>query len=234
MISCALLTRLMLISLDLYAVKQPASTSAAGSTASYAGGKMARSSTFVSSGALGVTRHIGKAEASLLCPAAACAVRHPYIVFDYSGTSAARRAPDCEAPAPVFLGARAVPDLNVIRAYVGSSIPISWKTNALRLPRGGVCRQGGGRYRGPVRCKNDKRRHAAVVPLLCLGYDHPCCARPVLVQRDHADHAPSLRFHNQGLVRHLGLLCGNVPVFFVLPAGCRPSWRCVVVSALCC
>lgn len=221
----------------------------------HAGGKMARSGIFVSSGALGVTLGILAGQSGSvpllvpLLPLALCGIL--IFVFDYSrnvGRPAAR-FPIVSALLP-FSWVLALCLISiVIRAYVGSSIPISWKTNALLtlLPSMGAC--AGKAAGGYLADRFGAKTTGAVtlllsVPLLCLGYDHPvlCTAGILLfnVTMPITLCAVASGFpYNPGLafgLTTLGLLCGNVPTFFfVLPASSAPAVMalCIVVSALC-
>ena len=219
----------------------------------HADGKMARSGIFVSSGALGVTLGMlaGQGGVPLYVPmllVALCGVL--IVLFDKSlrgGRPAARFALNGALPFSAVLALCLFSV--VIRAYVGSSIPIAWKTTALLmlLPSVGAC---AGKAAGGYLADRFGARTTGVVtlllsvPLLCLGYGNPalCTAGIVLfnvtmpitlcaVASGFPDH-PGLAF---GLTT-LGLLCGSVPTFFfVLPGNAAPAVMavCIAVSALC-
>lgn len=213
----------------------------------HANGRMARSGIFVSSGALGVSLGIlaGQGGVRPLVPALLVALCGVLIfVFDKSRFG--------ERPAARFAIANALPPFSavlalclfsvVIRAYVGSSIPIAWKTTALLtlLPSIGAC--AGKAAGGYLADRFGARTTGAAtlllsVPLLCLGYGHPvpCTAGIVLfnVTMPITLCAVASGFpRNPGLsfgLTTLGLLCGSAPTFFfALPAAAAP-----IVTALC-
>jgi len=220
----------------------------------YADGKMARSGIFVSSGALGVSLGILAGQGGgvpLLVPMLLVALCGALVFAVDKGLQG-------ERPAARFALTGALPFAAVlalclfsvvIRAYVGSTIPIAWKTTALLmlLPSAGAC---AGKAAGGYLADRFGARITGVVtlllslPLLCLGYGNPvlCTIGIVLFNvtmpitlcavATGFPHHPGLAF---GLTT-LGLLCGSVPTFFfALSGAAAPAVMavCIGVSALC-
>lgn len=220
----------------------------------HAGGRMARSGIFVSSGALGVSLGIlaGQGGVPPLVPmllVALCGVL--IFVFDKSlrGERPAARFALTGALLPFSAVLALCLFSIVIRAYVGSSIPIAWKTTALLtlLPSVGACagKAAGGFLADWLGARTTGAMTLLLsLPLLCLGYGNPilCTIGIVLFNvtmpitlcavASGFPHHPGLAF---GLTT-LGLLCGSVPTFFfALPGGAAPAVMavCIAVSALC-
>ncbi len=221
----------------------------------HAGGKMARSGIFVSSGALGVTLGILAGQSGsvpLLAPLvllALCGVLILVLDCSRNGERPAARFPIANAALPFSWVLALCLVSIVIRAYVGSSIPIAWKTTALLtlLPGVGAC---AGKAAGGYLADRFGAKTTAVVtlllsvPLLCLGYGYPvlCTAGLLLfnVTMPITLCAVASGFpHNPGLafgLTTLGLLCGSVPTFFfALPIAATPAVMalCITLSALC-
>ena len=220
----------------------------------HADGKMARSGIFVSSGALGVSfGALAGQSGSIpvyvpLLLVALCAAL--IAVFDkHRGEPAAARFFTADARRPVPWVLALCLFSIVIRAYVGSAIPIAWKTTALLglLPGAASCL---GKAAGGFLADRFGARRTGVAtlllsaPLLCLGYASPVlCAiglalfnvtMPITLcaVASALPHSPGLSF---GLTT-LALLCGSVPMFFfAFPAAIIPAVAaaCIAVSALC-
>ncbi|OQB20276.1 MAG: hypothetical protein BWY11_02512 [Firmicutes bacterium ADurb.Bin182] len=221
----------------------------------HANGRMARSGIFVSSGAIGVSLGMmaGQSESvPLYVPMLLIAVCGIALLVIDKRTGRERsimRFNITGALLPFSAMLALCLFSIVIRAYIGASVPIPWKTTALLmlLPSIGAC---SGKAAGGYLADKFGAKSTGVVtlllsiPFLCLGYGHPVfctvgiflfnITMPVTLcaVASGFPHNPGLSF---GLTT-LGLLCGSVPTFFfAIPANVVPivAALCIAASAAC-
>ena len=220
----------------------------------HAEGKMARSGIFVSSGAMGVALGTlaGQQGIPLVIPIALTVVSGITIYFTGGGVD----KEDSEQPfnntnpalplsAVIVLCSVAI----VIRSFVGSVIPIPWRTTTFLLLLPSIGASIGKAAGGYLADWFGARRVAVVtllasIPLLCLAYAHPAsCTVGILlfnmtmpitlcaIANKFPQH-PGFAF---GLTT-LWLLCGSLLTFFLaLPTAAAPYVMalCIAIASLC-
>lgn len=221
----------------------------------YAGGKMARSGIFVSSGALGVSLGTLAGQSGripLFVPILFIVLSGVMIAFFELGNRAPRPATRF-AVTKNSLAFSLVLGLClfsiVIRSYIGSSLTIPWKTTTflLILPSIASClgKAAGGFLADWFGAKNTGVLTLLFsVPFLVFGYGHPLyctiglflfnVTMPITLcaVASRFPHQPGFSF---GLTT-LALLCGNAPTFFfTFPVNAAPyvTAFCIIASAIC-
>jgi len=221
----------------------------------HANGRMARSGIFVSSGALGVSLGTlsGQSDSIPLILPILLMLLSAILLLRFA------RSRDTRRPATHFRNinpALGVPPVLalcllsvVIRSYVGSVVPMEWRTTTALLLLPSIAaflgKAAGGYLADGFGAKNvGVFTLAASIPFLCLGYAHPVlCAVGILlfnVTMPITLCAIAARLpQNPGLcfgLTTLGLLCGSAPTFFfILPVSAAPPVMaiCIAVSAVC-
>ena len=200
-------------------------------------GKMSRSGIFVSSGAIGVVLGTisGKSSISLLLPILLIVASLVLVGF----ASGRHMKASIEKPITFNTASNYLPFSIVlilcfvsimIRSYVGSILPIEWKTTDFLfvLPAIGACV--GKALGGFIADAFGAQRTGVLtlivaIPFFIFGYTSPlvCTLGILLFNMSMAITLCAVAAklpHNPGLafgITTLGLLCGNIPTFFLTP-----------------